>query len=230
MEIIKSGVTGLDALLNGGFPKGSVTAISGPTGSGKSTLGMQFLVNGINQSKEPGLYIAIEESYQSVHFHMSGYQWELDKLEKTKKLLFLDYPVLEVDQFLAQNSAIQEIINRVGIKRVVIDSVMPIALFFKEDDDQKKGFLKLMDNLRRWGTTTLIITEDVPATTQDVLPSTKYGIESFTDGWIHIYYLFSQKERERTRAVEVIKMKGIHHSSKIYPADISKQGFVIYSK
>ncbi len=230
MEKIKSGVPGLDGVLGGGLLKNSVIAVTGPTGAGKSTLAMQFLVNGILESKEPGLYIAIEETHSSVYFHMSSYSWELDKLEKNKKLLFLDYPVLEVDQFLAQNSAIQELINRIGVRRVVIDSVMPVALFFNNDDERKKGFIKLMENIRKWQTTTLIISEDVPATTQDVLPATRYGIESFTDGWIHIYYLFSPKERERTRAIEIIKMKGAAHSSKIYPAEITKNGFVVYSK
>ncbi len=229
-EFIKSGVPGLDEILGGGFLKGTMSALSGPTGCGKSTFGMQFLVNGALKSKEPGLYISIEESKASMQLHMSGYKWDLEKMEKNRQLMILDYPLYEVDQFLAQNSAIQELINKMGVKRVVIDSVMPVAIFFQNDDERKKGFLKLIDNIRKWGTTTLIISEDTPATTQDVLPDTKYGIESFTDGWLHIYYLYSPKERERTRAIEVLKMKSVHHSSKIYPCEIGDEGFVVYSK
>ncbi len=229
-EMIKSGIPGLDEVLGGGLLKGSVITVSGPTGSGKSTFGMQFLVNGATKSKELGLYISIEESKQSAYFHMSGYKWDLEKMEKSKQLVFLDYPVFEVDQFLAQNNAIQELIAKLGVKRVVIDSVMPLAIYFSNDDDRKRGFLKLVENIRRWGATTLILSEDTPATTQDVLPDTRYGIESFTDGWIHIYYLFSPKERERTRAIEALKMKGMAHSSKIYQCEITNEGFVVYSK
>lgn len=229
-ELAKSGIPGLDSLLGGGFLKGSIVALSGPTGCGKSTFGMQFLVNGAAKTKEPGLYISIEQNKQSMYFNFSGYKWDLEKLEKSKQVLFLDYPLYEVDQFLNANSAIQEIINSAGIKRVVIDSIMPVALHFKDEDDRKKGFMKLIENIRKWGTTTMIISEDTPATTQDVLPDTKYGIESFTDGWVHIYYLYSPKEKERTRAVEVLKMKGIHHSSKIVPCEMTDEGFVIYSK
>ncbi len=227
-EFIKSGIPGLDEILGEGMRKGSIFTLSGSTGSGKSTFGMQFLVNGALKYKEAGLYISIEETKQSMYANMSGYSWDLDKMEKNKQFIFLDYPIFEVDQFLNQYGAIMEIINTMEIKRVVIDSIMPIALHFPNDDERKKGFLKLIDNIRKWGTTTMIISEDTPATTQDILPDTRYGIETFTDGWIHVYYLYSPKEKERTRAVEVLKYKGVAHSSKIYPADIANEGFIIH--
>jgi circadian clock protein KaiC len=229
-EIVESGIPGLDKLLGGGFLHGSVVTLSGPTGCGKSTLAMQFLVNGIVEYNEPGIYIAIEESRESMRFHMSGYSWELDELEKTKQLVFLDYPVYEVDQFLDQYSAIQEIINSTGAKRVVIDSIMPVALYFKDDDERKKGFLKLIDNIRKWDTTTLIVSEDTSSTTRDVLPETKYGVETYTDGWLHIYSTFDPKKRERTKAIEILKMKGINHSKKIHAAKITDDGFRISVK
>ncbi len=229
-EIVKSGIPGLDKILGGGLLHGSAVTLSGPTGCGKSTFAMQFLVKGITEYKEPGIYIAIEESKDSMYFHMSGYKWDLDKLERGRQLVFLDYPVYEVDQFLNQYSAIAEIINTTGARRVVIDSIMPVALYFQNDDERKKGFLKLIDNIRKWDATTLIVSEDTSATTADVLPSTKYGIETFTDGWIHVYSMFSPKTKERERGVEVLKMKGIAHSAKIHPAKISNDGFSILVK
>lgn len=225
-EFIKSGIPGLDEVLGGGMLRGSISTLSGPTGSGKSTLGMQFLVEGASKEKQPGLYISIEETKESTYFHMSGYFWDLEKLEKTKQLVFLDYPVYEVEQFLAQNSAIAEIINTMGIERVVIDSIMPIALLFKNEDDRKKGFIKFIEGVRKWKATTLIISEDTPATTADVLPDTKYGIESFTDGWLHLYLLF-ERGKDRKRAIEVLKMKGVQHSTKIFPLDLDSKGFKI---
>lgn len=228
-EFLKTGIPGLDSIAGGGFPRESIIALSGPTGSGKSTFGMQFLIEGAQKYKEPGLYISIEETKDSMHANMSGYEWDLDKLEKGKQLIFLDYPVSEVDQFVAQNSAIAEIISSMGITRIVIDSIMPVALLFKDDDERKKGFLKLIENIRKWRVTTLILSEDTPATTQDVLPDTKYGIESFTDGWLHLYFLYD-RGRERKRAIEAIKMKGVHHSTKIYPVEIGNKGFTVFSK
>lgn len=229
-ELTKTGIPGLDEVLNGGMPRQAIATLSGPTGCGKSTFAMQFLMEGAIKYKEPGLYIAIEENRQSMLANLSVYGWNFEKLEKEKKFMFLDYPLYEVDQFLTQNSAIAEIISTLGVKRVVIDSIMPLALHFSSEDERKKGFLKLVDTIRKWGAATMIISEDTPASTQDTMPDTHYGIETLTDGWIHIYYVYSPKTRERTRAIEVLKMKGINHSSKIYPCEITKKGFVIRKK
>lgn len=230
LELSRTGIPGLDVILNGGIPKGSVITLSGPTGCGKSTFGMQFLIEGIGKQREAGLYIAIEETRATTLTNLGVYGWPFEKLEKEKRLMFLDYPIYEVDQFLTQNSAIAEIINTLGIRRVVIDSVMPLALHFPNEDERKKGFLKLVDNIRKWGATTMIISEDTPATTQDVMPDTRYGIETLTDGWIHIYYMYSPKTKERSRAIEVLKMKGVKHSARIFPCEITAKGFVISSE
>ena len=137
-RFIKSGVSGLDELLGGGILEGSIITVSGPTGSGKSTLAAQFICNGALESGEPGVYIAIEESRKDFFFHMGGYGFDFDALEKDRKFVFLDYPVHEVDQIVTQSNAIYEIIHNTGAKRVVIDSIMPIALFFHSDDERKK--------------------------------------------------------------------------------------------
>ncbi len=226
-RFIKSGIPGLDEILGGGFLEKSIVTIGGSTGSGKSTLAMEFLYNGATEFNEPGLYISIEDSKEAMLFHMSGYTWEIRKAEKEQKLVFLDYPVYEVDQFLQQYGAIQEIINTVGIKRVVIDSIMPIALFFNSEDERKKGFLKFIENVRKWGVTTLIVSEDTTVSGTDVIPNTTYGIESFTDGWVNISYRYDPKKNERERMIEVIKMKGVHHSMKLYPVEVSNEGIKV---
>ncbi|MBD3209765.1 hypothetical protein GF318_00090 [Candidatus Micrarchaeota archaeon] len=226
-KMVKSGIPGLDEIMGGGLLEGSITTVGGRSGSGRSTFALQFLYNGAMEYDEPGLYISIEESKQDFFFHMSGYNWDLEKAEAEQKLVFLDYPIYEVDQILTQYGAIQEIINSTGVKRVVIDSVMPIALFFPDEDERKKGFLKLIDNIRKWNTTTLMVAEDTHSRNVGSLPSTAFGIESFTDGWINIYFHYDADKGERTRAVEVIKMKGIGHSTRAYPAEIDEDGFKV---
>lgn len=227
IPLVKSGIPGLDKVVGGGFLEGSVITVSGPTGSGKSTFGMQFLYNGALKYGETGLFISIEESRQSTLFHMSGYKWDITTLEKEQKFLFLDYPVYEVEQFLHQYGAIQEIINTTGVKRVVIDSIMPVALYFKTDEERKNGFLKLVDNIRKWGTTTFILSEGTKSIDPTSLPHTTYNIESFTDGWINLYYTMSPKKRERVRFLEVLKMKGSSHSAKLHALKHGRDGFKV---
>jgi circadian clock protein KaiC len=228
-KFLKSGIPGLDEILGGGFLDGSITTVGGSSGSGKSTFAMQFLYEGAVKFDEPGIYIAIEESRDSMLFHMSGFDWNLRDLELEKKILFLDYPVYEVNQFMDQYGAIQEIINSAEVKRVVVDSIMPVALYFKDEDERKKGFLKLIENIRRWNTTTFIVSEDTRSAPLGSLPNTNYEIESFTDGWINLYYQYDQKAGERRRSIEVLKMKGVAHSAKPYPAHMDEAGFFIDS-
>jgi KaiC/GvpD/RAD55 family RecA-like ATPase len=229
-RFIKSGVPGLDEILGGGILDGSIITLSGPTGSGKSTLAAQFLYSGATQFNEPGLYLAIEESRRDFFFHISGYVWDFDALEKERKFVFLDYPIHEVDQIVNQSNAIHEIINSTGTRRVVIDSIMPIGLFFKGDEERKKGFLKFIENLRKWNVTTLIISEDFRMSNSGARPTSEFGIESFTDGWINLFYKYDEKAMERMRYVEVIKMKGVAHSAKSYPAHLDEHGFRISSE
>ncbi|VVC04038.1 Circadian clock protein kinase KaiC [Candidatus Bilamarchaeum dharawalense] len=220
----KSGISGLDEVLGGGFLENSLITVSGPTGCGKSTLAAQFIHNGALIHNEPGLYISIEESRADFLFHNSAYKWDFPALERDRKFILLDYPIHEVDQIINQASAIQEIIATTGVKRVVIDSIMPIALFFKEDDERKRGFLKFIENLRKWKSTILIVSEDITATDSEHVPNTGYGIESFTDGWLNLFYRYDDRAMERNRYIEVLKLKGMSHSTKSYPIDIDENG------
>ncbi len=228
-RFIRSGIPGLDEVLGGGILEGSVVTVSGATGSGKSTFAAQFVHNGAMESKEAGLYISIEESRRDFFFHMSGYKWDFASLEREQKFILLDYPIHEVDQIINQSASIQEIINSTGVKRVVIDSVMPIALYFKGDDERKTGFLKFIENLRKWNVTTMITSEDFKIHSGS-RPSSEFGIESFTDGWINLFYRYDDKKLERLRYLEVVKMKGVAHSSRAYPITLTERGFCVGSE
>lgn len=226
-RFVKSGIPGLDAVLGGGILEGSVVTVSGPTGAGKSTFAAQFLYSGASESGEAGLLISIEESRKDFFFHMSGYVWDFAGLERERKFVLLDYPIHEVDQIVNQPTAIAEIISSTGVKRVAIDSIMPIALYFKEDEERKKGFLKFIENLRKWGVTILIVSEDLKIAGSGSRPSSEFGVESFTDGWINLFFRYDDKRMERDRYVEVVKMKGVAHSSKSYPVTLGNRGFCV---
>jgi KaiC/GvpD/RAD55 family RecA-like ATPase len=226
-RFVPTGIKGLDEVLGGGFLEGSIVTLSGPTGAGKSTFGMQFLFNGASIYDEPGMYIAIEESRNDLLFHMSGYAWNLKALEQERKFILIDYPVHEVDQIVSAHEAIGEIINSAGIKRVVIDSVMPIALHFPNMDERRRGFLKLIENIRHWEATTLILAEN--SDNEGDRPQTDYDIETFTDGWLNLLYRHDQKKNERIRMIEIMKLKGVGHSSKSYEVKIDKDGMSILS-
>lgn len=228
-SFLKTGIPGFDELFINGIPKSSIITLGGPSGCGKSSLAMQFLVEGARKFNEPGLYISLEDSKNSLLSSMSGYTWELEKMERNKQIFFLDYPISEVDQFLQKENAVGELISTMGIERVVIDSIMPIALSFKGEDERQSGLLNFISNIRKWKTTTFIVSEDTAQSADMIIPSTKYGIEKLTDGWVQLYYILDDKGN-REKAVEVIKMKGTTHALKKFKCTISNEGFTIFSK
>ena len=75
MDRVKTGITGLDEMLGGGFLPKTANLVEGAPGTGKTTLGMQFIYNGITQFNEPGIIITFEEFpkqyYRSTFFTAS---------------------------------------------------------------------------------------------------------------------------------------------------------------
>src|SRR5215208_4511246 len=84
-----TGITGLDEMTGGGLPRGRTTLLVGGPGSGKTILALQFLVNGAAR-REPGIFVAFEETPRRIVANASGFGGELEELERKKKLFFLD--------------------------------------------------------------------------------------------------------------------------------------------
>ena len=226
-ERTRTGIPGLDSLIEGGFIKGSVVSVCGDSGTGKTIMGLQFLYEGSSEYGEPGLYISFDEHKRSMFRNMHRFGWDLAQLEKDKKLLVIEYPPYEVDHFASQESAIHDLIDRLGVERMVIDSITPIALLYEGVQKRRQGLLRLIERIRNWDVTTMLISESVG----DVLlgaPRSRYGIEFLSEGLIYLYNI--RRKNYRERALEVIKMRGVAHENKVCPMKITKKGMEVYPK
>ena len=94
IECVKTGIEGLDKALNGGIPKKNIVLVSGGAGTGKSTLCMQFLVNGCTKYGEKGLYVSTEQNEGELKKAASNFGWDLDGLIKSRKLKIVYYYIL----------------------------------------------------------------------------------------------------------------------------------------
>ncbi|MFH1286128.1 MAG: ATPase domain-containing protein [Candidatus Micrarchaeota archaeon] len=225
-KLTQTGIDGLDQLVSGGFPPGSIVTLTGETGTGRTTFAMQFLYNGAVKYKEPGIYISFEEPKYLLFRNMQRFKWNLEKLEAEHKLVFIQYPPHEIDHFLMQENVIHELVRELGIKRMVIDSITPLALLYSDEQERRKAFLSLIDKLRKWGCTTLILAGSTESRANT--PNSAYGIENLSDGWISLYQI--RDGMERKRALEIIKFRGVSHGCKLCPVKLSQTGIKIESK
>lgn len=123
VDRVKTGIEGLDKALNGGIPAKNIVLISGGAGTGKSTLCLQYLVNGAKMG-EKGLYISTEQSKNELAKTASSFGWDLEKLEAEGKIRIAYFDVVETDGFLEK---IYELYSSFMPKRVVVDSLTTLA-------------------------------------------------------------------------------------------------------
>ncbi len=222
---VSTGIPGLDELMSGGFERNSINLISGGAGTGKSIFSMQYIINGIKDFNEPGVFITFEEEKNKIARHMLKFGWDLKKLEEKGVLRIIEYSPDRVERMLAEGGGeIELAIEEIKAKRLVIDSLTAFALLFKDELKRREALLDLFKLIEKWGCTALLIGEYE----SDSERHQSNDVEFEVDGIILLYYL--RKGDVRNRALEVLKLRGSKHASRIYPMKITDQGIRVYSE
>lgn len=89
LEKVPTYIRGLDDILEGGLPKNRVTLVLGSPGTGKTNLALEFLYRGAT-NHEPGLFLGFEETRDSLKQNALSFGWDLEALEKEKKLFIME--------------------------------------------------------------------------------------------------------------------------------------------
>jgi len=228
----RTGIEGLDKILNGGIPIGNNVLLTGACGTGKTTLGAEFLNFGA-QNGEPGLMLAVTEHSQKVIENMNSYEFFDQKLVDDKKLQFLDtQPLFErlgLDKVEYAHpdiapliTAITDTVKQAGAKRLVIDSITGILLHLKTRELMRDFISKLCRRLTDAGCTTLLVSEIAP----DEKRYSSFGVEeAVADG---IVVLGNVEQRGYLlRTLHVVKMRGTPHSRSKYVIDLTPYGIII---
>ena len=221
-----SGIEGLDGLIEGGFEEGSAVLLVGSAGTGKTIFGLQFLYNGAKNLGEPGIFVSFEEGRDSLFRHCSSFDFDLEGMESRGLLKILEYKPHEVEKFIeAGGSQIRDTIKEMKAKRLVIDSITAYGLLFKDEYQKREQLLELFEDLRKWGCTSLIVSELPPAVAE-----VKEGSVGFlTDAIISLYYAKQHDTGERVHSLEILKMRGTRHTDKLLAVRFEKSGIVVHS-
>jgi len=216
---IQTGIRGLDKLVEGGFLSNSVILISGSAGAGKTIFGMQFLKAGA-EKKEKTLYISTEESIVNIKNGFKIFGWDLDKLKI--KVLSMSPDELEEDWVTVLNT----IVDKDDIKRIVIDSISLIGLYYKDEYGIRRYLYRLIASLKERNVCCMLIAE-IP---EGEKKFSRAGIAEFVaDGVIVLEYL-GMGGAKFQRGLTIRKMRWTNHNQDIYPYKIVKGKGIILSK
>ncbi len=222
---IKTGVPGLDNLIEGGFEKKSSNVIVGGSGSGKTIFAIQFLIEGMKKG-EKCLYVTFEEKKDQFYRHIKEFGWDLEKYEKEGLFTFLEYTPIKVKTMLDEGGgAIESTILREKISRIAIDSITSFILLFDKELERREAALMLFGMISDWDCTSLLTLEEDPLKSSVF---TSKAVEFESDSIILMYYI--QHKGERTRYLEILKMRGADHSRKIHEFKVDKNGLYITKK
>ena len=212
IEQVKTGIEGLDDILNGGIPRGSAVLVSGSAGTGKTVLCQQFLFNGA-LAGENGVYISLVETTDSIIKNTKEFTFYDQKSVDEKKVRVVDMTKdirlrgLDFNDIPELIGIIRDIIEETNAKRVAIDSITAFCQNIGDKEKMRDFVMELGFQLRYLECSSLMVSEIPPQT----FTYSVFGIEEFiADGVI----LLSEFERkgELIRSLQVIKMRGIAHS------------------
>ena len=224
VELTKTGIEGLDSILNGGIVKNSTTLVSGNPGAGKSILCLQFIYNGVEQYDEKGIYLTFEEDAEDLReaAESIGFENWAEHVENGDIKVYDKQKLLRENDFSSSLDLLLEDLEREDYDRLVLDSLAMFALFFDDEREKRTYLLKFTDILRDNGLTTLLINEQ-----GTVFPETDIGLENFlTDG--NIYLLQTPTDSGVNRYVWVAKMRKQNIDTDIFPMEIAEGGITVH--
>jgi circadian clock protein KaiC len=223
VERVPTGVQGLDTMLAGGLPRASATVLQGGTGTGKTLLGLQFLLEGVRR-KEPGVLFTLEETPDQLRSIALGFGWDLRTLEK-QGLLTLSYvsPVeLSTDWFLDRA---RHQVEQLGARRAVLDSLTSLAIGVLSERRFKELVYAFTKHFRA-----LDVTLNLNMEVAELLGSAQlsgYGISFAADNVIQLKYI--ELEGRLERGVSVLKVRVARHSTDVRRMSLEANGVEIGS-
>ena len=224
-----TGIEGLDAALNGGFPEGNIVLLSGACGTGKTTLGIEFLTYGAERG-ENGVYFSVTEPYEKLLNNMRAFNFFSERLVEENKLFIIDVPLLYSRLgLLGKDSTIEDIdtllwalvdtVRALNIKRAVIDSITAVCSRLAQKSKIRELVFNLSRMFTRFGVTTIMISE----LSKETKKYSTYEVEeAVADGIIMLKDL--ERMGNLMRTLQVVKMRGTAHSRSKYVMDISTEG------
>jgi circadian clock protein KaiC len=222
-----SGIQGLDEITGGGLPRGRPTLVCGSAGSGKTLFALQFLVQGILECDEPGVFIAFEETAEELAQNVASLGFDLKALIARKKLA-VDYVYVERSEIEETGEydleglfvRLASAIDSVGAKRVALDTLESLFGGLSNTLVLRSEMRRLFRWLKGKGVTAVVTAERGDGTL------TRFGLEEYVSDCV-ILLDHRVNEQVATRRMRIVKYRGSVHGTNEYPFLIDEKGFSV---
>lgn len=223
---VKIGIEGLDQMMGGGLIPGTICAIIGTYGTGKTTFALQFMWEGLKNG-EKVIYISLEEEEDRLYLYMNQKGWDISSYKGSA----LNVIKLDPSDFnLAVNRIKNELptlVRELGATRVVIDPVSLFEDLFERASDRRREMFRFVEALREQNCTIIITSE----TDKDNPFSSRHNlIEYLADTVILLRYVRPSDLTDVHLALEVVKMRLSAHSREIKPYEIQQDQVLVYTE
>lgn len=227
LEKCPTGITGLDEIAEGGLPRGRPTLVCGGAGCGKTLFAMEFIVRGILNFGEPGVFMAFEETAEELADNVASLGFDVGNLVRQGKLA--------VDHVRIERSEIEEtgeydleglfvrlgtMIDQVGAKRVALDTVEALFAGLPSEAIVRAELRRLFRWLKERGVTAIITAEQGEKTL------TRFGLEEYVSDCV-IFLDHRIMQQVATRRLRIIKYRGSRHGTNEYPTLIDREGLSV---
>ncbi|HML03786.1 MAG TPA: ATPase domain-containing protein [Candidatus Bathyarchaeia archaeon] len=218
-EKVKTGIPGMDDLVEGGLVQCSSILLRGEAGSGKTIFGLQFLKNGA-LAGEPGVFLSVEEEKKDLLRESARFGWNLEALQNRGMLEVVEQQA----QYALTIDLLRSTVERLGAKRVVIDSIPSLFSNYPNElrSSEWRSSFRLLCKLltEECGCTAILITEAGWVQGNDFE-------EYVTKGVIELQVKVMDGVMRRFLIVK--KMREVRHSRRLHLYEITKDGFALFT-
>lgn len=216
MEKIKSGIFGLNSLMDGGINKNSATVVIGAAGAGKTTFATQFVRRGLEQG-QLGIFVSLDENKEQIIQEAYAMGWtEIHDYLNDDLLIFIDASGKEFSTFIHKElpSFVDEWTG--SDTRLVIDPLTPVVWSTEDRYEQREMMAFLLKETRKIGT--VLCTLEEHGTIGDLSGRESVIPMYLADSVIHLRH--SAPGHQAGRTLRIIKCRSSRHSRKEHPYKI----------